>query len=256
MAKKPPKQPIKAIEARKNIAPYIIMAIMAGLSVGISATYIFMSQTTPLREELRDTKKKYLELSKENEELKNNNRFQLLNESLVKENANLKNELNKKSIDYEKLKTQLIQITAENKTLSSKINNIYQDYNKLKQRDDESNKYWAKELEKLTRKAKEIPEETLPTKEDIDVKPQNRNVFINSTTGFFNNSVFITLRSLNGKDKITAVVHSSGYREMTIDNEGAGKTFIYNSNKIYEIRIMSIQPNFNNGAATFLVRIK
>ncbi|MCX5888620.1 MAG: hypothetical protein NTY36_04115 [Deltaproteobacteria bacterium] len=96
MANKLSKKPLKPIEARKNIAPYIIMAIMAGLSVGISATYIFMSQTTPLREELRDTKKKYLEPSKENEELKNNSRFKSLNEILVKENANLKNELNKK----------------------------------------------------------------------------------------------------------------------------------------------------------------
>jgi hypothetical protein len=96
-----PKQPLKAIEARKNIAPYIIMAIMAGLSVGISATYIFMSQTGPLREEIRDTRKQCAELSKENEELKKNKYFQSLNEILVKENINLKNDLDKKSKDNE-----------------------------------------------------------------------------------------------------------------------------------------------------------
>ena len=55
MANKPPKKPLEAIESRKNIAPYIIMAIMAGLSIGISATYIYMSQTVPLRADLKES---------------------------------------------------------------------------------------------------------------------------------------------------------------------------------------------------------
>jgi formate/nitrite transporter FocA (FNT family) len=59
LAKKQPKQPLTSMGANKNIAPYIIMAIMAGISLGITGTYIFMSQTTPLREELRETKKNF-----------------------------------------------------------------------------------------------------------------------------------------------------------------------------------------------------
>jgi hypothetical protein len=83
-------------------------------------------------------------------------------------------------------------------------------------------------------------------------KSEQRPIGTNSTAGFLNDNVFITLLSSNGKDKISAIVNSSGYSDMTIEDGIIGKSYTYNSNNIYEIRIMRIYES----GSMFLVKIK
>lgn len=252
-----PEQTKEVIEPRKNIVTYI-GAILAGLSIGISATFIFMSQTSPLREEIRDTRKQYTELLKENEDLKKNKNAKFLNENLLNENTRLKNELNKKNIDYEKLKSQYVEMTAENKNLLSRINNIYQDYNKLKQKEGESIKHIENEFSKLRKKASEgsigITSEMYTIKKQDKLKNnENKSVFINKATSFFDESIFISINNVDyNNGKVSGIVASSGYLEMIINDWIVGKSYSYNSNKNYEIRIMHIGSNY----AEFLVVVK
>jgi hypothetical protein len=228
MPNRPSQKPSKPKEHFKTIASAIAL-FMAGVTI----TFIIMSQTTPLKEELRDTRDKYQKILKENEVYTKQNRdHQLICENLSKENSNLKSDLDMKIKEIDKLKTQLKDATAEIKRLSAK----------------------------KSKPQSEVNEKTIQKKQ---TDSETKRIELNSTMGFLNDNIYITLRDFDDekRNNITAVVHSTGYPEMAINNGVAGMTYVYRSDKAYEIRIMSISliGKFHGNSfnyADFLVRVK
>lgn len=277
MANKPPKKPSKAIKARKNIGPSIGF-IMSGLSVGIAVTWIIMSQTTPLREELRDTKKKCSEIS-------------TVNDNLAKENINLKNLINYKEIENNKIKSQLSEVKFD---IDKNVKVKTEIKDKLDNKEKEIIKLTV-ELNMLRSKNKELSDNLNNKQNEIDkLKSQQynykdnlmasqpycnygtsvasgvtgvpgyygqyNNACINVAKGttaimareWFNEEIHINLININD-NKVYAVFSVPGHQSFKIDGKRVGDKFILRGSKTYEIEITWI--DFTT-SVSFLITLK
>lgn len=199
----------------------LVTVFMAGVAFTV---FFYITQIVPLREELKELKaekQKYPKSLSDNKEL-------------------------------DTAKKQIEQLTEDNKKLKDRINQIEV----------------VKKRASINKKDKiidnKIEHKSSSAKGDVCIqcgKIHPKSIQLNKSEGFCNNEIFITLKSINEKNEIDAVVNSSGDREMIINKGVAGKTYTYTSaNKIYEIRIMGVEYKdefFKEFAsAQFLVEIK
>jgi hypothetical protein len=281
LANKPVKQPSKTTEHLRSIAIAI-----GFIGFGVTVTYIIMSQTTPLREALKDAKKQCSVLEKTNEimakqiiDLKNdiNHKNKEINnylgklkehETLIQENSNLKNIITDKDKEINNIKKQS---EMDNKKMQETLTQKLKEIDRLNRLLSKSKKE-APDIQVITGKVDNELSDKIPANEEtaehlntfgrnMEIPPEPYRTFdvwyvpINESKSYFSGEININLISIDKNNRISAKISSPGYPDTPINNGFVGQSLIYSSQKNnYNIHIAKVYNNKNYSWVKFTVK--